>query len=124
NANTRSVAHANTVEGKNCVVASCHLGGANPWVFGGTVFSDTAGSQTVAQAEVRIVNGTTEVARAYTDQNGNFWFESAQLTIPAGARVGVRTPAGSRIMATPLQPGDGGCNADGCHGAGMRIFAP
>lgn len=127
-ANGANAAHAGTVEGKDCVVAGCHgNGSADPWLFGGTVYNAAQGGQTVAQAEVRVVDATgTEVAKAYTDANGNFWFQKGALNMPVGGRVGVRTATAVKRMATPLQaaqPGaGGGCNNAGCHGATMRVY--
>lgn len=125
NANGQDGAHAGTVEGKDCVVAGCHGNGTGkPWLFGGTVYNAATGGQTVAQAEVRVVDPTgKEIAKAYTDANGNFWIDRGALTIPAGARVGVRTATALRRMATTLAAGPSGCNnATGCHGGMMRVY--
>ncbi len=128
-ANDANDAHAGTVEGKDCIVAGCHLDGAKPWVFGGTVYSTAQGGATVPKAEIKIVgpNGA-EVGTTYTDANGNFWLEKAGTTIPAGSRVGVRKEGGkAMLMATPLQPTDAGCSANraNCHGtpATGRVYA-
>lgn len=123
-ANNADGAHGGTVEGKDCVVAGCHGNGGKPWLFGGTVYNAATAGQTVAQAEVRIVDPTgKEVAKAYTDANGNFWFDKGALTIPANSKVGVRTATKVARMATPLGATGGGCNnAAGCHGTTMRVY--
>ena len=125
NANGADGAHAGTVEGKDCVVAGCHGNGGKQWLFGGTVYTAATGGQTMAQAEVKVVDGANkEIAKAYTDANGNFWFDKGALTIPAGSKVGVRTAAKVMRMATTLGPTGGGCNnAAGCHAKNaMQIY--
>jgi hypothetical protein len=124
-ANNANAAHGGTVEGKDCVVAGCHLGGAAPWLFGGTVYSAAANGQTVAKAEVRIVGPDgTEVGKAYTDANGNFWMEAGDgKTIPANSKVGVRREGGgTKLMATPISNADAGCTANraNCHGTAAQ----
>jgi len=117
----------NNPAGNDCM--TCHkIGGAaagNPWVFGGTVYT-TKGGNTAAPAgvEVRIVSATgTELASTYTDAQGNFWIDQLKdnsLTIPAGAKVGIRDGASQQPMLTVLAAGQGGCQSTGCHvpGAG------
>jgi membrane protein implicated in regulation of membrane protease activity len=119
-ANNADAAHGGTVEGKNCIVAGCHLDGGRKWLFGGTVYTAPKDGQTVAKAEVRVVGPDgTEIGRAYTDANGNFWLEAGEKTIPAGSKVGVRAEGGAgKLMATPISNADGGCSAAraNCHG--------
>jgi len=127
-ANNANAAHNNTVEGKNCIQAGCHLGGAKPWAFGGTVYSAAQNGQTVPKAEVRIVKPDgTEYGHAYTDANGNFWLEMA-TPFPDGSKVGVRKEGGTSAghMATLLKPDSNGCSATGtCHGGGTgKVWAP
>jgi hypothetical protein len=118
-ANNANAAHGGTVEGKDCIVAGCHLDGGKKWLFGGTVYNAPKNGQTVARAEVRIVGPDgTEIGRAYTDANGNFWLEAGAKTIPAGSKVGVRVEGGGMLMATPISNADGGCSGAraNCHG--------
>lgn len=124
-ANNANAAHGGTVEGKDCVVAGCHLGGAAPWLFGGTVYSSAQGTATVAKAEVKIVGPDgAEVGKAYTDANGNFWMEAAEgKTIPAGSKVGVRREGGgTQLMLTAISNADAGCTATraNCHGSQVQ----
>ena len=132
-ANNANGAHGGTVEGKDCMVAGCHLGGNKPWVFAGTVYTTAQGGTTVPLAEVRVVDATNkEIGRAYTDPNGNFWLQTvAGKVIPANAKVGVRREGGPapKLMATPLVgPTNAGCSsvATNCHGtAGTgKVFIP
>lgn len=123
--------HGGPVSGQDCF--TCHVaGGAAPdklWVFGGTVYTAAQGGQTVPKAEIKIVGPNGEdVGSAYTDETGNFWLEKAGTTIPAGSKVGVRKEGGrTMFMATPLQPGDGGCNSSAgtCHGSAVtgKVYA-
>jgi hypothetical protein len=122
--------HNGPVQGKDCVVAGCHLDNGKPWAFAGTVYSAAQGGTTVPKAEVRIVKPDgTEYGHAYTDANGNFWLENA-TPFPAGSKVGVRKEGGTRSMAMAalLQPADRGCTANrgNCHGtAGTgKVYAP
>jgi hypothetical protein len=119
-ANAANAAHGGTVEGKDCIVAGCHLDNGKQWLFAGTVYSATQGGTTVAKAEIQILGpDNTELGHTYTDANGNFWLEKV-ATIPANSKVGVRKEGGTRtsVMVTPLQPTDKGCNANraNCHG--------
>lgn len=127
NANGANAAHGGTVEGKNCVQAGCHAaGGTAPvWAFGGTVYAAANGGATVANAEVRVTDPAGAMfGQAYTDANGNFWFEKTAGDIPANSRVGVRDATKSKIMSGTVAGVPGAdCNASGCHGnAAMRVF--
>jgi hypothetical protein len=130
-ANTQAI-HGGPVEGKDCVVAGCHLGGTKPWLMGGTIYNAAQNGTTVAKAEIRIVGPDgAEVAKAYTDANGNYWLGAAEgVTIPANSKVGVRREggAGTKMMATALGPTDSGCNANraNCHGTAAtgKVFVP
>jgi hypothetical protein len=109
------------LEGKNCVVAGCHLD-TKPWAAAGTVYADTAGSAPLAQAEIGIVFPDNSAISAMTDAQGNFWFDTTKVP-PAGSLVGVRTNGSApRYMAETIT-GPSGCNnATGCHGsATLRI---
>lgn len=129
-ANNANAAHGGTVEGKDCNVAGCHLDGVKKWLFGGTVYTAAKNGQTVAKAEVRVVGPDgTEIGRAYTDANGNFWLEAGEKTIPAGSKVGVRREGGgAKLMATVISNADGGCSGarSNCHGTDIqgRVWVP
>jgi hypothetical protein len=106
------------LEGKDCVVAGCHLD-TKPWAFAGTVYTKADATTTVAEAEVGIVYADNSVKSAMTDAQGNFWFVGTDFP-PASAKIGVRK-AGSatKFMATPLPAAPAGraCNSTACHGA-------
>lgn len=125
NANGATGVHAGSVEGKDCMVAGCHLDTGPKWGFGGTVYSAANGGTTVKNAEVRVTgpDGKT-FGSAYTDDNGNFWFDGAGAKPPANSRVGVRDGTKVKLMVGTVA-GDSGsaCNSTACHGNGaMRIY--
>lgn len=111
------------LEGKNCVVAGCHLDNNKKWGFAGTVYAAATGGTTVKNAEVRVTgpDGAT-IGMTYTDDNGNFWYEGARP--PANSRVGVRDGTKKAVMVGTVAGDSGaGCNAPACHGnAAMRIY--
>lgn len=109
--------------GQDCM--GCHgpNGGAgNKWGLGGTVYTNGMGAAPVANAEIRIVDPTgKEIAKTYSNADGNFWVESGSLQggIPSGSKVGVRNAARTRLMSTALTGNDdGGCQKGGCHEQG------
>jgi hypothetical protein len=124
-ANGEDPAHGGNIEGKDCLLSGCHgTGATKPFLFGGTVYNAASSGQTVAQAEVRLVDvAGKEIATAYTDPNGNFWFDKGALTVPANGKVGARTATKAARMTTALGTAGGGCNAaTGCHGGTMRVY--
>ncbi len=123
--------HAGNVEGKDCVSAGCHLNaGTIGWLFAGTLYSASQGGTTIPKGEIKIVGpDNAEIAKAYTDANGNFWIAAGGKTIPAGSKVGVRKEGGQvKTMATPIANADASCNANrgNCHGTASqgKVFAP
>jgi len=111
-------AHNGDSSGKDCIVAGCHL---NQWGFGGTLYSDAAGTARVAGAEVRISGPDgKEFQKTFSDVDGNFWIQGTGTPIPANSRVGVRTADGKKMnMSGSVSVGQAGCNQAGtCHGGG------
>lgn len=113
------------LEGKNCFKAGgCHAENSKKWGFAGTVYSAITGGATVKNAEVRVSGPDgTLVGSAYTDDNGNFWFDGPKP--PANARVGVRDGTKVKIMGGVVSGDATGaqCNSNACHGlAAMRIY--
>jgi hypothetical protein len=111
-------AHNGDSSGKDCIVAGCHL---NQWGFGGTLYTDAAGTARVPNAEVRISGPDgKEFQKTYSDVDGNFWIQGLGVPIPANSRVGVRTADGKKMsMSGSVGPGQAGCNQAGtCHGGG------
>ncbi len=93
--------------GLNCM-GGCHNHG---FTFAGTL-TDGNGKG-VAGAEVRLVDAKGVAISVHTGSNGNF-HSSTSFTGPA--HVGARNAATTVVMATALQPANGGCN--GCHTTG------
>lgn len=112
------------LEGKNCFKAGgCHAENTKKWGFAGTVYGAITGGATVKNAEVRVTGPDgTPIGSAYTDDNGNFWYDGPKP--PANARVGVRDGTKVKVMAAVVA-GDTGaqCNSNLCHGlATMRVY--
>lgn len=124
-ANNASSAHNGTVVGKDCAQSTqCHAsGGAGPtWTFAGTLYA-SGGTTTIAKGEVMVVDSTgKEVGHAFTDANGNFWYQGGAL--PAGAKAGARADGVATIqhMATALTATNTGCNSasSNCHGTATQ----
>jgi hypothetical protein len=114
-AKAANAAHAGDSSGKDCIVAGCHQGG---WAFGGTLYTDAAGTARVAGAEIRITDGTgKEYAKTFSDVDGNFWIDALPTPIPTGSRVGVRKDALKMNMVGTIGAGQAGCSQGGtCHG--------
>lgn len=111
-----NAAHNGDSSGKDCIVAGCHL---NQWGFGGTLYTDAAGTARVKDAEVRITGPDgKEFQKTYSDVDGNFWIAGLGIPIPANSRVGVRTADGKKMeMAGTVSTAQAGCNQAGtCHG--------
>jgi hypothetical protein len=113
--------HSGSVSGKDCIVAGCHLDNSHKWAFAGTLYSAATGGTGIAKGELRVVGPDgTAVGSAYTDADGNFWFDNGGKGIPAGSKSGARIEGGSAPMhmATTLGSTDNSCNANraNCHG--------
>lgn len=117
-AKAANAAHGGDASGKDCIVAGCHLD-TRPWAFGGTLYTDAAGTARTANAEIRITGPDGKVyASTYSDVDGNFWFETGTPTVPAGSRVGVRTAGAMMDMGGVVGGAQVGCQSTACHGAG------
>lgn len=123
-AKTANAAHGTDASGQDCIVAGCHSGS---WAFGGTLYTDAAGTARVPNAEVRVARADgTEFAKTYTDVDGNFWIDFVE-PIPQNSRVGVRTATKKMNMAGAISNGQAGCSQGGtCHGgsAGKVYLTP
>ncbi len=115
--------------GQDCM--QCH-GSAGPgprWLVGGTVFDRAgAGGAPLAAVEVRIANPSGgELARAYTNADGNFWVPYPTVpagaeAIPSGSYVGIRDATRVRLMDAVLAgTNDGACQRAGCHVGGGGV---
>ncbi len=116
-AHTQAFGSANP-QGSDCL--DCHKTGGTAPVkkIGGTVYSDQLGTKGLNSVEIRVVDSATkaEVARAYTDPDGNFHMDGPAL--PAGSYlVGVRNATSTALMIGPVS--SGACSQTGaCHGRG------
>ena len=111
-------------QGQTCVAAGCHLtgqtgAGAPAYTYGGTLYSDVAGTTPMVGAAIFIKLGGTE-KKVITATNGNFWMTTAPagLVAPAaGATASTRASGCPTVnvgmVAALATPTDGNCN--NCH---------
>jgi hypothetical protein len=92
-ANPRHAGGASNAK-QNCL--GCHTrGGNNPkvWLFAGTIYETAAGTTPAVGAEVRLVTAAgTELGKAYSDNDGNFFFEGNAQFPATGAPNGTAKP--------------------------------
>jgi hypothetical protein len=94
-----------------------------PMSYGGTVYSDKAGSTALAGATILITMGATTV-KAISGTNGNFYLTPSMLAAPSATTAAMT--AASLCTASPtkvpmsgaLHTAGGDCNSSGCHGIG------
>jgi len=107
--------------GEDCLMCHYQGGGGPPFSFGGTLYTDIAGTTPVAGAAIHVIDTMGTDAVVITAANGNFWSYDL-LTFPAVAFASLCpdvTP-----MATPIGETDGSCNKSGCHTSGFGITVP
>ncbi len=110
----QSALHHGNVSNAGLDCLGCHAagnaGGAPAFMFAGTLYDDTAGTNPVVSAEVRVVSPAgVELGKAYSDKSGNFWLPDTG-TVPAGALTGVRNGTSTKLM---ISAPTGKCNF--CH---------
>lgn len=114
--------------GNACLVAACHLPGAQAsgapqFQFAGTLYK-TGGTTANPGATIRVTSGAT-TATAVSDTAGNFYIEVGILpAMPFPATTNVTacptaTPMSGQLVAGI--PNNGNCNTGGCHAATMPI---
>jgi hypothetical protein len=107
--------------GEPCL--TCHAAGGDGPAFtvGGTLYEDLAGTATLADATVHVVDADGQDLALPVAANGNFW-TAAPLAFP------IRTHASmcpdTNPMLSPLDASGGDCNKAGCHAAGFRVALP
>jgi hypothetical protein len=96
--------------GVDCL--TCHtMGGTGAvFLFGGTVFQDTAGTMPAVDEEIRVLDSNNVGYSAHSDADGNFWYK-ATTTIAFPALSGVRNATQTVLMTTTLSA----ANCNGCH---------
>jgi hypothetical protein len=117
-------AHNGPVAGLDCL--TCHNGQATApnFVFAGTVYKALNGGLPAADVQVRVVNpqGQQVGTIVNTDQDGNFWYEALNTTVPANSLVGARDAQDVMLMSTRIT--SGACNSANCHVGNMRVYVP
>jgi hypothetical protein len=98
----------------NCHNAAVPGVGAQPFTFGGTLYTAAGGTTGVGGATVRVKFGSSTLT-AITDSDGNF-YGVGTITYPAS--VDVTSCPTVTSMVGMLQTGNGACNGSGCHAVG------
>ncbi|HEY1955111.1 MAG TPA: hypothetical protein VGH28_05850 [Polyangiaceae bacterium] len=102
---------------------SCHkMGGAGPeFLFAGSVSSDTAGNNPAAGVEIRVRGSDGKAFSAYSDAEGNFWYEpKAGESLAFPAQAGVRDGTNTALQKSTLSASS--CNAGGCHDGTTQAY--
>ncbi len=107
--------------GQQCLNAGCHAAGtAQPFTFGGTVFTASDGNTAKPGTTIKVKSGATTIT-AISDEDGNF-YGTQTVTFPADT-LGTACPTVA-VMVSDLQAADADCNR--CHkkvgGTTLPIF--
>ncbi len=87
------------------------VGGAGAvFLFGGTVFQDTAGTMPAVDEEIRVLDSNSVGYSAHSDADGNFSYKGT-ATIAFPALSGVRDATQTVLMVSNLSAS----NCNGCH---------
>jgi hypothetical protein len=108
--------------GKSCMASGCHAtggggGDAPPFLIGGTVYQDYAGTIPAPGVEVRVLDSKGNAVSVYSGTNGNFYV-NAGSAVAFPAMVGARDATTTRPMVTALTGTMGSCASTGCHVVG------
>jgi len=85
----------------------------------GTLYSDAAGTASLAGATIHFTDADGVSLTAVTADNGNFWLRDA-VTFPVNAYASLCPDTAN--MPNAIEASGADCN--GCHGAGSRIHLP
>jgi hypothetical protein len=111
---------------QSCISGQCHGNGdAKPFAFGVTVCGEPSCQSGAEGVEVRVMGSDGVVFSAFTDADGNAWFDdNGKLKFPAYA--GVQTQATTKLMNMLVPDGayTGSCNSNGCHAANPQGLPP
>ena len=105
-------------QGQNCLQSGCHLTGSKAFTMGGTLYTSAAGTtvSTNSNEEVIVSSGGNEITRIPVDAKGNF-YTNYSFTFPVDISLSNGNSMGNELADT-----DGGCNQNGCHDTGNRVF--
>lgn len=105
--------------GTDC--ASCHKAGAraSAFLFGGTVYKNSAG---VANVQVGVSDGKQTIV-VYSATNGNFWSSAAGTIDWNNAVIAIRNANGTHVKPSTAARG-ASCGASGCHTTAKKLQAP
>lgn len=109
-------------KGQPCL--PCHdvaVGSLPAFTMAGTLYTDSAGSTTIAGATVHALDNLGHDITMVTTDNGNFW-STDSVSFPVTVRASMCPDNASMISSVSSSGAD--CNTSGCHGAGSRIHLP
>ena len=107
--------------GEDCMMCHYQGGGGPPFTYGGTLYTDVAGTAPVEGATIHMIDANGTDTLVTTAANGNFWSYDL-VTYPVVAFASFCPDV--KPMVTPLGESDGGCNKGGCHTGGFRVHVP
>lgn len=97
--------------GKDCLTSGCHAsGGWKLFSLGGTIYTDSEGAASRADAQVKAVDANGITVNLTSDQIGNI-YSAQSMTAPFTISVSYR----GRMVKMPGTASSGGCNVNGCH---------
>ena len=109
--------------GDDCLMCHHQGGGATPFTFAGTLYSDALGTQPIGNATITVQDAVGNIATALTHAQGNFYSTDGFAMYPARAFASlcpdVATMTGPVDMLTGAN-----CNTSGCHTDGFRVHVP
>lgn len=109
--------------GKSCIQQGCHASGgssddAQPFLIGGTVYTDYAGKTPAVGIEIRVIDGNGNTASTYSGTSGTFYIPAGKASVALPAYVGARDGTTERPMITQLTGTMGSCGQSSCHVSG------
>lgn len=107
--------------GRNCMEGGCHDGAVTKFTIAGTLYKDKDGSAPVAGATLVFTDENNAEIKLITASNGNY-YTSQNITFPV--KVKATGCPNSKSMGAEISEANGGCNKDGCHVAGKRVYLP
>ena len=108
--------------GDDCLM--CHQqGGATPFTFAGTLYSDGVGTMPVAGATIYVEDAGGNIATAVTHGQGNFFSTTAFVTYPARTFASLCPDVTAMTGVVDTFTG-ANCNTSGCHNDGFRVHVP
>ena len=107
--------------GDDCGMCHHQGGSGPPFTYAGTLYASSGGATVVSGAAIHLIDSTGTDVVALSGTNGNF-YTTELVTFPALAFASLCPDVVPMIGA--VEPGQGSCNAAGCHNSGFRLHVP